>query len=49
VFASDEAVFAWAIAKALLIVIVSLGILVYAAWEGTRQLENSSDKQRFWS
>jgi len=30
--ASDEVVFAWAIGKALLIVIVSAGILIYAAW-----------------
>jgi hypothetical protein len=32
VAASDEVVFAWAIGKALLIVIVAVGILIYAAW-----------------
>lgn len=31
-FASDDVVFAWAIGKALLIVIVSFAILGYAAW-----------------
>jgi hypothetical protein len=30
--ASDEVVFAWAIGKALLIVIVAVGILIYVAW-----------------
>jgi hypothetical protein len=29
--------FAWAIGKALLIVFVSVSILVYAAWAGTRK------------
>jgi hypothetical protein len=33
VFASDDFVFAWAIGKALVIVAVSLGTLVYAAWQ----------------
>jgi hypothetical protein len=37
VFASDDVVFAWAIGKALLIVIVSVGTLVYAAWAVTWQ------------
>jgi len=37
VIASDDVVFAWAIGKALLIVIVSFGTLVYAAWAVTRQ------------
>jgi hypothetical protein len=32
VAASDEVVFAWAIGKALLIVIVCVGTLIYAAW-----------------
>jgi hypothetical protein len=32
VFASDDVVFAWAIGKALLIVIVSFATLGYAAW-----------------
>lgn len=36
-FASDDVVFAWAIGKALLIVIVSVGTLVYAAWAVTWQ------------
>jgi hypothetical protein len=40
--ASDDVVFAWAIGKALLIVIVSLGILVYAAWAVARQTENAA-------
>jgi hypothetical protein len=34
---SDEVAFAWAIGKALLIVMVSCGVLVYAAWAGTRR------------
>jgi hypothetical protein len=41
-FASDDAVFAWAIGKALLIVIVSFGTLVYAAWAwATWQMKNA--------
>jgi hypothetical protein len=32
VAASDDVVFAWAIGKALLIVIVAVGTLIYAAW-----------------
>ncbi|MGB8781708.1 MAG: hypothetical protein WCD02_01230 [Terriglobales bacterium] len=36
-FVSDDVVFAWAIEKAFLIVIVALGILVYAAWAVTWQ------------
>jgi len=36
-FVSDDVVFAWAIEKALLIVIVAFGILVYAAWAVTWQ------------
>jgi hypothetical protein len=36
VFASEDVVFAWAMGKALLIVIVSIGILVYLAWAVTR-------------
>jgi hypothetical protein len=35
--ASDDVVFAWAIGKALLIVIVSFGVLIYAAWAVTGQ------------
>jgi hypothetical protein len=37
VIASDDVVFAWAIGKALLIVIVSFGTLVYAAGAVTPQ------------
>jgi hypothetical protein len=39
VFASEDVVFAWAMGKALLIVIVSIGILVYLAWVVTRPEE----------
>ena len=35
-FDSNDPVFAWAVGKALLIVIVSIGILVYLAWAVTR-------------
>jgi len=41
VFPSDDVVFAWAIGKALLIVIVSFGTLVYAAWAVTWQEKNA--------
>ena len=41
-FESDDAVFAWAIGKALLIVIVSFGALVYAAWAATYQKKNTT-------
>ena len=41
-FASDDVVFAWAIGKALLIVIVSFGILVYAAWAVTWPRKNAA-------
>jgi hypothetical protein len=37
--ATEQVVFAWAIAKASLIVIVPLGILVYAAWAGVKSRE----------
>ena len=40
-FPSDDVVFAWAIGKALLIVIVSFGTLVYAAWAVTWQEKNA--------
>jgi hypothetical protein len=40
VLASDDIVFAWAIAKASLIVIGSFGSLVYAAWVVTYQKES---------
>jgi hypothetical protein len=43
---SDEVIFAWAIGKALLIVITSFGILLYVAWAGTRRMLQSSGKQR---
>ncbi len=36
---SDDVVFAWAVGKALLIVIVSIGVLVYIAWVATRKNE----------
>jgi hypothetical protein len=48
-FTSDELVFVWAIGKALLIVTASCGILVYAAWAGTRRTLRTSGKQKFWS
>ena len=38
-FDSEDVVFAWAIGKALLIVIVSVGALVYIAWVATRKKE----------
>jgi hypothetical protein len=41
-FGSDDVVFAWAIGKALLIVVVAFGILVYAAWVVTRQGEDAA-------
>jgi hypothetical protein len=43
---SDEVVFAWAIGKALLILIVSFGIVVYVSWAGTKRMQRSSGKQR---
>jgi hypothetical protein len=43
---TEEAIFAWAIGKALLIVIVSLVILIYAAWAGTRSTLGNSEKQK---
>jgi hypothetical protein len=46
-FSSDELVFAWPIGKALLIVIVACGILVYAAWAGTKRTLRSSGKHKF--
>jgi len=42
VFASDDVVFAWAIGKALLIVIVSCGSLLYVAWAVTWQKKNEA-------
>ena len=41
-FDSEDVVFAWAIGKALLIVIVSVGALVYVAWVVTRKKEIAS-------
>ena len=41
-FASDDVVFAWAIGKALLIVIFSFGTLVYVAWAATYQKRNAT-------
>ncbi len=43
--ATDDVVFVWAIGKALVIVLVALGILLYAAWAGTRMID-SSGKQK---
>jgi hypothetical protein len=45
-FTSEELVFAWPIGKALLIVMVAFGTLVYAAWAGTRKTLRSSGKQK---
>jgi hypothetical protein len=39
VFDSEDVVFAWAIGKSLLIVIVAVGALVYMAWVATRERE----------
>jgi hypothetical protein len=41
VFASDDVVFAWVIGKALLIVIISFGTLVYVAWAATYPKKNA--------
>jgi len=46
-FSSDELVFAWPIGKALVIVVVAFGILVYAAWAGTKRTLRSSGNHRF--
>lgn len=43
---TDEVVFAWAIGKTLLTVIVSLGILVYAGWAGAKKMPYGSEKQK---
>jgi len=43
VFASDDVVFAWAIGKAALVVIVCVSTLVYAAWAVTYQRKNAMD------
>jgi hypothetical protein len=42
VFESDDVVFAWAIGKALMIVIVSFSTLVYLAWAVTWKRENAA-------
>ncbi len=44
-FTSDELVFVWPIGKALLVVIGSVGILVYAAWVGTKKMVSRDAKQ----
>jgi hypothetical protein len=44
-FSSDELVFVWPIGKALLVVIGSVGILVYAAWIGTKRMASGGSKQ----
>ena len=38
-FDANEVVFAWAIGKAMLIVMVSIGALIYLAWAVTRKME----------
>ena len=38
-FDSEDVAFAWAIGKALLIVILSVGALVYVAWVATQKKE----------
>jgi hypothetical protein len=42
VFDSEDIVFVWAIGKALLVVIVSIGALVYIAWVATRKSKISA-------
>ena len=42
VLVSDDVVFAWVVGKASLIVFVSLGSLVYAAWAVAYQKENTT-------
>ena len=44
-FTSDELVFVWPVGKALLVVISSVGILVYAAWVGTKRMASDDAKQ----
>jgi hypothetical protein len=48
-FTSEELVFVWPIGKALLIVMVAFGSLVYAAWARTKRTQRSSGKQKFRS
>jgi hypothetical protein len=43
---SDEVVFAWAIGKVLLIVVVSLALLLYISWAGTTRVLRSSGGNR---
>jgi hypothetical protein len=42
VFETDDVVFAWAIGKALMIVIVSFSTLVYLAWALTWKRRNAA-------
>jgi hypothetical protein len=44
-FTSDELVFVWPVGKALLVVIGSVGILVYAAWIGAKRMASGNEKQ----
>jgi len=44
-FTSDELVFVWPVGKALLVVISSVGILVYAAWVGTKRMASGDARQ----
>jgi hypothetical protein len=46
-FTSEELVFVWPIGKALLIVMVAFGVLLYAAWAGARRTLRNSGKQKF--
>jgi hypothetical protein len=49
--ASDEVIYAWAIGKALLILIVAVGILIYAAWAlpGTKPRKKRSQEGSHFS
>jgi hypothetical protein len=44
----DDAVFTWAIGKALMIVMISFGALIYLAWAATwpKVSKNESDQKR---
>jgi hypothetical protein len=44
VFDSDDVVFAWAILKALLVVVVGFGFLIYATWAVIRQSKDAAQR-----
>jgi hypothetical protein len=44
--ATDEVVFAWAIGKVLVTVLVAFGVLAYVAWASTRIMRRTSEKQQ---